>query len=93
MYKRQDYAFALVRLADLRVAGLFAGSGAIEDDGHHNKGHTDGKKSKICLLYTSTTPVKLPAKRCPSREVRPQTTEGWYFTLSLIHIYLRPVLL
>jgi len=31
-------------------------------------------------LLEATTPVKLPTKRCPSHEVRPQTSEGWYFT-------------
>ena len=35
-------------------------------------------------LLEATTPVKLPTKRCPSREVRPQTTEGWYFIRRLI---------
>ncbi len=35
-------------------------------------------------LLEATTPVKLPTKRCPSREVRPQTTEGWYFIWRLI---------
>ena len=35
-------------------------------------------------LLEATTPVKLPTKRCPSREVRPQTTEGWYFNWRLI---------
>ena len=30
-------------------------------------------------LLEATTPVKLPTKRCPTRVVRTQTTEGWYF--------------
>ena len=30
-------------------------------------------------LLEATTPVKLPTKRCLSREVRFQVTKGWYF--------------
>ena len=31
-------------------------------------------------LLEATTPVKLPAKRCPcDSQVRSQTDEGWYF--------------
>ena len=32
-------------------------------------------------LLEATTPVKLPTKRCLSREVRFQVTKGWYFNI------------
>ena len=30
-------------------------------------------------LLEATTPVKLPTKRCPCRQVRSRITKGWYF--------------
>ena len=34
-------------------------------------------------LLEATTPVKLPTKHCPSKEVRLQISKGWYFTVRL----------
>ena len=34
-------------------------------------------------LLEATTPVKLPAKRCPNLLVRPRAWKGWYFNLRL----------